>query len=89
MIKQGHRLLAMQRRLSSRIQLRRVSGEGIEVKENLIIADRCAIICQSINNSEKIWANFNNKAVAGTYLEHFENLWARSQSDKDLRQLEI
>ena len=87
LVKYGHKLLTLQRRLPSKIKMRKVSAAGVEVKDNLLLADQCAIICQSIAEPRKIWANFNNKAVVATYTHQFDELWARSVDDKDLRQL--
>ncbi len=88
-IKRGHRLVNLQRRLPSSIKLRAVSCEAHEVKNNLILVDQCAIICQSIKEREKAWANFNNKPVVNNYNEQFDYWWERAREDKDLRQLEI
>ncbi len=89
LIKRSHRLLNLQRRLSSNFKLRRVACDMNDIKNNLVLADQCAIICQSISEPEKIWANFNNKPVAATYINQFDDLWERGLADKNLRQLEI
>jgi predicted GNAT family N-acyltransferase len=88
-IKRGHRLVTLQRKLSSSIHMRKPLCEPYEIKENLILVDQCAIICQSVKEPETIWANFNNKPIAQNYIVQFDELWERSQEDKDLRQLEI
>jgi predicted GNAT family N-acyltransferase len=88
-IQNGHCLLRLQRRIPSIIQLRTTSTQAHDIKENVIIADRKGFICQSINDPEKIWANYNNKAVAKDYVLQFEELWQRSREDARLRQLDI
>ena len=87
--KQGHRIQTLQRRLSSKILLKTVSGDGTEVKENLVLADDCGIIFQSIADTGKLWANFNNKAITTNYINQFDELWARSIDNKNLRQIGI
>ena len=51
--------------------------------------DQSGMICQSIKEPEKGWANYNNKASATNYISQFDDLWERGTVDKDLRQLEI
>lgn len=88
-VSRGHRLLKLQRRLSSAIGIRRVRCEPHDVKENLILADQCGIVCQSIREPDNLWANFNNRPVAHNYISQFDDLWEQSIVDHDLRQLEI
>ena len=89
MVKQGHRLLALQRRLSSYIQIRAASCEHYQIIDNLVLADQTGIICQSIKEPENVWANYNNKSIATNHIIQFDDLWERGIFDKDLRQLEI
>ena len=87
--RRGHRLLDLHRRLSSKILLRRTNAQPHDIKENLIIADHCGIICQSIREPEKTWGNFNNQPIAKNQISLFDDLWHRASEDKNLRQLEI
>lgn len=89
LISRGHRLLNLQRRLSSSIKIRRVRNEPHEIKENWILADQCGVVCQSIKEPDHLWANFNNRPVAQNYISQFDDLWERGIVDPDLRQLEI
>ena len=88
-VSRGHRLLKLQRRLSSSIGIRRVRCAPHEVKDSLILADQCGIICQSIREPDKLWANFNNRPITRNYLSQFDDLWEQGIIDHDLRQLEI
>ncbi len=88
-VKRGHRLLTLHRRLSSNILLRRSGALEHDVKDNLVIADHLGIICQSMRETEKIWGNYNNKPVVSNYIEQFDRLWEHAREDKDLRQLDI
>lgn len=89
LVSRGHRLLSLQRRLSSNILLRRTTALAHDIKDNLIIADQTGFISQSIKEPEKSWANYNNRPVTQSYISQFDDLWQRAQEDKDLRQLEI
>lgn len=88
-VSRGHRLLRLQRRLTSSIQLRKTSALPHDIKNNLVIADHCGIICQSINEPENCWANFNNHPVVENHIAQFDDLWERGSEDQNLRQLEI
>jgi predicted GNAT family N-acyltransferase len=88
-IKKGHRWLELQRRLTEKINIRRISCEPHLLKNNLIIADRAGFICQSIKDPEKIWGNFNNIPTTTNHIKEFDDLWDRAINDKDLRQLSL
>lgn len=88
-VKRGHRLIDLQRRISSNIKLRKVSDDNHTIKENLLLADISGIICQDVKNREAIWANFNNQPIVSNYIAQFDELWERGLEDKDLRQLEL
>ncbi len=89
MVKRGHRLLTLQRRLSSNILIRKTSANPHDIKDNLILADHSGMICQSIKEPEKIWGNYHSRPVVQTAIEQYDDLWERAKEDKDLRQLEI
>ncbi len=89
LVKRGHRLLTLQRRLSSNILIRKTSANPHDIKDNLIIADHTGMLCQSIKEPEKIWGNYYNRPVVQTYIDQYDDLWQRAKEDKDLRQLEI
>lgn len=89
LVHRGHRLINLQRRLSSTIKVRRPRHEVMEMKDNLVIADQCGIICQSMQEPEKLWANYNNRPVAQTLIGQFDDWWERAIEDPELRQLEI
>ena len=88
-VKQGHQLLNLQRRLPSNIALKKVSCEPHLLHDNLIIADNTGFICQSIKEPEKICGNYNNRPTTQSYIEQFDELWNRAIIDPDLRQLDL
>lgn len=93
LVKRDHRLLALQRRLSSSIQIRTLANAGkhssYDINDNLILCDTSGMISQSIKEPEKIQANFNIKPVVMSQASFFDDLWHRSIEDPDLRQLDI
>lgn len=87
--KHAHRLLRLQAKLSSSMALRTVSDESHTISEQLIIADQCGLIVQSIKDPAKCWANFNHRASADNKISYFDDLWNRAQENTELRQLEL
>lgn len=88
-VKRGHRLLKLHRRLPSKIKLKTVSCEPHLIKENWIIADHSGLIVQSIKEPEKLWGDFNNPPVANNHITQFDQLWGRAKDDNNLRQLDL
>lgn len=89
MVKKGHRVVELQRRLPSSISLRRVTDSNITIKENWVIADNIALIHQSVQEPDACWGNFYNRPLAEDYAMQFQHLWQHAQEDPDIRQLEI
>jgi predicted GNAT family N-acyltransferase len=88
-VKRGHSLLKLQRRLSTAISIKTVSCEPKDIKDNLTLVDDVGIICQSIRENEKMWANFNNCPIVSNYTAQFDELWNRAVEDKNIRPLDI
>lgn len=88
-VERGHLLLELQRRLSSVIQLRRADCDAHTVTENFLIADDRGVLCYSLQEPEKAWADFNNRPLAEDYCAQFDELWHRSIDDPELRLLHI
>jgi hypothetical protein len=88
-VERGHLLLELQRRLSTTIQLRRADCEPATIRENFLIADDRGLLCYSLREPEKAWADFNNRPLAEDYCAQFDELWYRSIDDPELRLLHI
>jgi len=88
-VKKGHRVVELQRRLPSSISLRRITDSNITIKESWVIADNIALIHQSVQEPDVCWGNFYNRPLAEDYAMQFQHLWQHAQEDPDTRQLEI
>ena len=84
-----HRLLELSRRLPSSISLRTLNEPSPSVLDNWVVADNCGLIIQSMREPEKCRGNFNNQPIARDLAEQFDQLWARSVVDPNLRELNI
>lgn len=88
-VNHGHRLLDLQRRLSSKISIKKVSCEPHLLTQNLVLADNLGFICQSIREPDNIWGNYNNQPTTKTHIEAFDGLWNHAVNDRDLQLLKI
>ena len=88
-VKSGHLLLELQRRLPTSIHIRKLHDPAHHVKDNLVIADNTAVISQSVKEPEICWGNFNNRPIAEDNTALFDDLWNHALEDSDLRRLEI
>jgi len=87
-IKSGHKLLNLQRKLPSAITIRQLENDGT-VKENMVIADNCGVIIQPLLTPEAIWANFNNVPITTTKTDEFEILWNQALQCDEFKLLDI
>lgn len=88
-IERGHRLLELCRRLSTTLQIRRADCEPESISENFLVADERGVLCYSLREPEKAWADFNNRPLAEDYAAQFDELWHRGINDPELRLIHI
>lgn len=89
----GHALLAIQRRLSSAIRIRKVDGladgNNEPTSENYLIADGRGLLCYAVREPEMAWADYNNVPLANEYAARFDELWNHANEDPNLRVLSL
>lgn len=85
----GHRALELARKLSTTIQLRRADCAPEAIAENFLIADDTGVLCYSLREPEKAWADYHNRPLAENYAAQFDELWHRSIDDPELRLLHL
>ncbi|MBB3046413.1 putative GNAT family N-acyltransferase [Litorivivens lipolytica] len=86
----GHRLLELQRRLSSAILLKVLPEEQAgQQDEEFVVADRCGLIVSSRRSPGTHWADFNNRPLAQNYSIQFDQLWNQAQDDIRFRRLSL
>lgn len=88
-VKQRHRLVELQRKISSKISIRKITTEPHLIKHNVIVSDNIGVIFQSIKDPEKAWGNYNNAPVAKNYTAEFNAHWGQASEDRDLSILGI
>lgn len=89
LVRRGHPLLDLQRRLSSSIHIRRVSCEPAQIGENYLLADSGGILCYTVKEPGAAWADYNNGPVVTNYHAQFDALWSQAMDDPELRALHL
>ena len=88
-IKEGHRLITLARRLSSYIQIRKVGSDYQYICSSFIVVDDKAYIYRSLATQYDAVVNFNEPNRARELLRQFTDVWEYSAPDPNLRVLHI
>ncbi|MGQ9424558.1 DUF7931 domain-containing protein [Gilvimarinus sp. F26214L] len=90
LIERGHRLLELSRRLSSKVEIRKLTIEPENDAESYLIGDRDKLLYQHEPREYQGFANYNAGPEVRPILEVFDQLWARhSEQSPALRRLVI
>jgi hypothetical protein len=87
--KEGHRLLGLWRRLTSRIELRRPHPDFIDHPENFLLVDGHGYMQWNLSHRYEGVVNFHSPLQTRQYTEFFNEVWERSEPDSQLRDLHI
>jgi hypothetical protein len=87
--KEGHRLIDLWQRLTSRIEIRRPHPDYIDHPENFLLVDETGYLRWDLYNRYEGRADFHAKMDAGRYANFFQEVWERSEPDSELRRLHI
>lgn len=85
--REGHRLIELSRKLTSKIEIRHPHSDYIDTSENYIIADTTGYIRKRMHSGYEGEMDFNDPLVAKNLAEHFSVIWERSEPDSSLRRL--
>lgn len=80
----GHRLLDLSRRQSSRVLIRKLSKP---FHHSFLVADEIGILDRRRAERYEATANFNNQGWASNLLHFFNGVWDRSSPSSELRTL--
>lgn len=89
MVRDGHALLTLSRRLPSSISIRLVHPDMQDRSENMVLADRTGLVVQPQFDTERGFANHNDAPLTRQYADVFDRLHDRSLTDPNLRQLSL
>jgi predicted GNAT family N-acyltransferase len=89
MVKQGHRLLNLSRRLPSSVHIQTLSEHPNLPDYSFVIRDTNGTIYKPTDNDREGFYEPDSRASAKRFIEQFDELWSRSKPDPELRILGI
>ncbi len=87
--REGHRLIQLWRRLTSKIEIRKPDPDHIDHLENFLIADVTGYLHRRLYSDYEATAAFNSRLEAKQLSTFFQEVWERSEPDSELRNLHI
>jgi hypothetical protein len=88
-VKEGHRLIDLGRRLTTYIRFRRVASDYLDNPSSYLVVDDRGFLYRSLATQYNAVADFNNPYRAQELSRHFDEIWQHSGPDPNLRQLHI
>ncbi len=89
MIKKGHRLLRLARRISSHITIKVTAKEDRDILKTFILFDNKGYIMQQNSERYEAEAHFNAPLKNKYFAEKFSTMWDRAIIDRSLRRLSL
>lgn len=85
----GHRLVNLAQRLSSKIEIRKPIAEYADISRAFLVADEAGYISRQLADRYEAAANFSDRLTARDLVGFFTEVWERSQQDSQLRRLHL
>ena len=89
LVKYGHRIIELSRRLSSKIGVRTIHPDYREYNEAYMVFDERGIIKRRYSDRYEGIANFNDPKQARELMAFFNEIWNISEPDPNMRRLHI
>lgn len=86
-IKNGHRVLELTQRISSKIEIRKICENYSQFNQSFLVADNIAYIHNIKSDLYDAEVNFKDKDKSKELMETFKNIWEQSTQDTTLRRL--
>lgn len=86
-VRRGHRLIELGRRLTTGIGLRRPPPEYRDHTEHFLIADETGVLFRPLEERYEGWVSFHAPLAARARLKFFAEAWAGSAPDPELQRL--
>jgi hypothetical protein len=87
--REGHRLVQLWRRLTSKIELRRPSPDYIDHTENFLLVDKTGYLHRRLYTDYEATVDFNSRFETNRLCMFFNEVWEQSEPDSELRNLHI
>ncbi len=87
--REGHRLIQLWRRLTSKIEIRRPCPDYVEHYENFLLADDTGYLHRKLYSRYTATASFDSRLETKRLSSFFDDVWEQSEPDSELRDLHI
>jgi hypothetical protein len=88
-IKHGHRLIELARRLTSHMEIRKVHEDYCNNPEAFLVVDNRGLLHRKLASRYEAIVNFNNPMAATERHNQFSEMWDRSKQYMDFKRLYI
>lgn len=88
-IKHGHRLIELARRLTSHMEIRKVHEDYCNNPEAYLVVDKRGLLHRKLATRYEAVVNFNNPMSATELHNQFTEMWERSKQYMDFKRLYI
>lgn len=88
-VKEGHRLVQLGQRLSSRVEIRNPLPEYEEISENFLLSDGVGYVRRLLPARYEGTASFHDPLRARELSRLFDEVWERALPDPQLRRLHL
>ncbi len=85
--REGHRLIDLSRRLSSKIEIRQPHADYRSWNEAFLVADGCGFVHRKFSDRSEGTANFHDPTRSRRLLDFFTEVWERSEQHPEVRRL--
>ena len=88
-VKEGHRLVELARRLSSTIEVRKPHPDHLQLPENFMLVDNSGFVYRKLASRYQGVASFHDPLENRRLRECFREMWESSEPDPEMRRLYI
>jgi hypothetical protein len=88
-VRKGHKLLDLAGKVSSFIELRKVSSKYKSFNESVLIADEIGYLYRESTERYRGRVNFNSRRESKHLLDVFNNMWETAKPDQNLRRMHL
>jgi hypothetical protein len=89
LVHRSHHLGTLHRRIGSSVQIRKLSDFPEHYVANYVLVDDSGAMYLPMNDDKVCFVNDDDRALVRHYTEQFDELWARSSPDDEMRNMPI
>lgn len=87
--REGHRLIHLWRRLTSKIEVKKPPVDYIDHPENFLLADNTGYLRRKLHTDYEAIVDFSSRLEANKLSIFFNEVWEQSEPDSELRSLHM